>query len=109
MIKHTPGTWKAVQPTAIDYRAMQIQTDDSLIAVCCGGGPKRAIGAPEGRANARPIAAAPDLLAVCKDIYDFLRRSGYDTRLVKAAIQEAEGSDEVGEQGLRPSSDGANP
>ncbi len=66
MSKHTPGPWLAVQPTAIDYRAMQIQTDESLIAVCCGGGPKRAISAPEERANARLIAAAPDLLEALK-------------------------------------------
>lgn len=71
--KHTPGPWKAVEPTAIDYRSMQIQTDESLIAVCCGGGPKRAISAPEERANARLIAAAPDLLEALRKTTGELR------------------------------------
>ena len=66
--KFTRGSWKAVEPIAIDYRAMQIQTDESLIAVCCGGGPKRAISAPEERANARLIASAPDLATELKNI-----------------------------------------
>lgn len=35
--------------------------------------------------------AAPDLLAACKDIYNFLKRSGYDTTIVRAAIAKAEG------------------
>lgn len=37
-------------------------------------------------ANARLIAAAPDLYAALKDVRDFLRSSGYDTRLVDAAL-----------------------
>jgi hypothetical protein len=36
------------------------------------------------------IAAAPDMLWILKDIYSFLRRSGYDTRMVKATIDKAE-------------------
>jgi hypothetical protein len=35
--------------------------------------------------------AAPDLLAVCKDIRDFLRSHGYDTRMVDYAIGKTEG------------------
>lgn len=42
-------------------------------------------------AEADLIAAAPDLLAVCKDIRDFLRSRGYDLTLVDTAIQKAEG------------------
>lgn len=45
----------------------------------------------ESVARANLIAAAPDLLHACKDIFDFLYRSGYDTTLVKAAIAKAEG------------------
>ena len=48
-------------------------------------------GTDPAEANARLIAAAPDLLAVCKDIEGFLKRSGYDTALVRAAIAKAEG------------------
>lgn len=97
--KHTPGPWEAVEPTAIDYRAMQIQTAESLIAVCCGGGPKRAISAPEERANARLIAAAPDmsdalraartyLMDVSKDRGDAARGT---LEIINAALSKAEG------------------
>ena len=45
----------------------------------------------ETQANADLIVAAPGLLAACKDIVDFLKYSGYDTQLMKAAIAKAEG------------------
>lgn len=32
-----------------------------------------------------------DMLAVCKDVRGFLKRSGYDTKLVDDAIAKAEG------------------
>ena len=111
MSKHTPGPWAAVKPIAIDYRAMQIQTDESLIAVCCGGGPKRAISAPEERANARLIAAAPDLRAVAEQVINVLYEASggkpedlpeaeYELwNAARAAIAKAEGLNEVGEQG----------
>lgn len=40
--------------------------------------------------DARLIAAAPAMLAALKDIKDFLRQSGYDTRLVREVIAAAE-------------------
>lgn len=62
--KHTPGPWKAVEPAAIDWRDPFVQTADgeSTVALTCGGGPGVAITAPAQRANARLIAAAPELL-----------------------------------------------
>ncbi len=42
-------------------------------------------------ANARLIAAAPDMYLVLTDIRDFLRSHGYDTRLVRAVLDKAEG------------------
>ena len=44
---------------------------------------------PDG--DAALIAAAPDMLAALKDVQDFLKRSGYDTRLVREVIAKAEG------------------
>lgn len=43
-------------------------------------------------ANGRLIAAAPVLLATLRDVSDFLRHSGYDTRLVNDAIAMATGA-----------------
>jgi len=94
-VSHTPGPWMAVEPTAIDYRATQIQTDASLIAVCCGGGPKRAIPIPEERANARLIAAAPDLVEALRRVNHTLTIHGKvdaDTDLhafLRAALSKA--------------------
>ena len=41
------------------------------------------------RANAVLDAAAPQLLEACRDIRDFLRTHGYDTRILDAAIAAA--------------------
>jgi hypothetical protein len=62
--QHTPGPWKAVRESALDYRPMQIITanGESRIATCDGGGPVRAVTSPEERANAELIASAPDML-----------------------------------------------
>lgn len=49
-------------------------------------------------AMGRLIAAAPDLLAVAKDILSFLESRGYDATLVKAAIAKAEGATEGAEK-----------
>ena len=55
---HTPLPWHTYEPVAIDYRPTCITIGESLIAVCLGGGPKRAIGTPEERANAAFIVRA---------------------------------------------------
>jgi hypothetical protein len=61
--KWTPGPWEVVEPTAIDYRAPLVYGADrqSLVAGAESGGPIRAVSASEARANARLIAAAPEL------------------------------------------------
>jgi len=68
--KHTPGPWKAVEPATIDWRDPFVQTADgeSTVALTCGGGPDVAIAAPAQRANARLIAAAPELLEALERI-----------------------------------------
>ena len=103
-VKHTPGPWEYVPSNenhgpyvangwgAGDICDCYIMSKPSEIAVC-NGGTSKPIHHQHGEAdaNARLIAAAPDLLAVCKDIEGFLKRSGYDTALVRAAIAKAEG------------------
>ncbi len=68
MHMHTPGPWRSYEPVALDYRPQHITNGESLVAVCAGGGPKRAIIGSEERANARLIAAAPDLLAILAEM-----------------------------------------
>ena len=65
----TPGPWSVYEEKALDYRPCQIIGEcGSRIATCEGGGPKRAVTKAEERANARLIAAAPDLLAALKEL-----------------------------------------
>lgn len=45
-------------------------------------------------ANARLIAAAPEMVWALKDVRDFLKRSGYDITLVNSVIAKAEASSE---------------
>lgn len=68
---HTPGPWKDCEEAAIDYRPCYIVGADgqSTVAILHGGGPKRAISKAEERANARLIAAAPDLFE-CAEILE---------------------------------------
>ena len=68
--KWTPGPWRMIEPTAIGYCVpadLRGVGDDSLVAMAAGGGPKRAVGAAEARANAHLIAAAPELYAQLED------------------------------------------
>ena len=45
----------------------------------------------EAEEIARKLNAFDEMLFVLKDVHDFLRRSGYDTTLVKSVITKAEG------------------
>lgn len=88
--KHTPGPWAVGREVAIDYRPYHIVGADggSLVAWCAGGGPKRAVVGPEELANARLIAAAPDLYAALKAM---LASEVGDLSAAEAAIAKAEG------------------
>jgi hypothetical protein len=91
-MSYTKGPWKVVSSFNNDHHddkfcSIQDEKDEFFLAEVCGD-----IGSiANARGNAYLMAAAPDLLHVCKDIYDFLYRSGYDTTLVKEAIRKAEG------------------
>jgi hypothetical protein len=87
-IKHTPGPWKVVESVALDYRAPAVYGADgrSLVAIAEGGGRERAVDAPEARANAHLIAAAPDLFAAI--IYS---DDAHWTPAMRAALKKAIG------------------
>ena len=74
MSKHTPGPWKinADCPMA-EHGRISIETDDYYIALLDAGARQAA--------NARLIAAAPELLEFAEEV----RRTG-DTRLASMAI-----------------------
>ena len=91
-VVHTPGPWKcerlidnAGKPYATHYEA---HID---LEVCMVWAPP---GNAEQEANARLIAAAPDLLEACKMYLDAMERYGHPDktdRLMRAAIEKATG------------------
>lgn len=102
MSKHTPGPWRVETETTLVWGACN--SDDQTtrgmgypIADCrtapsgsWASGPSE----DEGEANARLIAAAPDLLAALHDAQARLRGAGMlggDDDPVNAAIAKAEG------------------
>lgn len=98
----SPGPWEYIPsnenhgPYVVNVYGSDVcdcyaMSDPRALAVC-NGGDSKPIHFRDADANARVIAAAPDMLATLKDIRDFLKRSGYDTRLVHSVITKAEGS-----------------
>lgn len=94
---YTPGPWK-VQGDAIygapDVRSKHRNGRPHIAKITSESGSRlpgfdNGLLDEEGTANARLIAAAPLMHAALKDIRDFLKRSGYDTRIVDAALQAA--------------------
>ena len=90
-MSHTKGNWILCG----NGKAIQNVKDPIFfkLGIRCGGiriAEAHAIGSEEAEANARLIAAAPFLLAACKDILSFLKKSGYDTRIVQQANKQAE-------------------
>ena len=81
--KHTPGPWKA---TARHVTAPE--TEDRLeLRVTIGGGNR-----DDNRANARLIAAAPDLLEALEACYAALHPNSAEGKAASAAIAKATGS-----------------
>lgn len=68
--KHTPGPW-VVKPADADYRApdkddFAIITPDMMCVGTCWGDPLW----KDGKANARLISAAPELLEALRELHD---------------------------------------
>jgi hypothetical protein len=108
MSKHTPGPWYA-EPIndeedvfcAIFGPSVLNAAEEVEIAVLRASDPQPGHSAyrdNEGQANARLIAAAPDLLAACRHAmnvgeikYKTCALSSYSHDILKAAIAKAEG------------------
>lgn len=92
MTKHTPGPWKNEE----GYRWLNARSDDRVIA------DMRIVGGvieDEVKANARLIAAAPDLLEALESVADIWANAkpgdqspfGITARRIAAAIAKARG------------------
>lgn len=86
--KHTPGPWE-IRWTHTSCLITPKNGAHGYIAKVRFR-PTKTDNLAEQAVNARLIAAAPDLLEALKDVCGFLKRSGYDTRIVKQAIKKAE-------------------
>ena len=93
MSKHTPGPW------TVDETWMLIMGPGNVEIAAIHGGDMRA-DRQSGRINARLIAAAPDLLAACEEMFsnlagplDYSSRYGLMWTFAQAAIQKARGKD----------------
>jgi hypothetical protein len=85
MSKHTPGPWEARDFSGDQYVIWGPEFGGgrhALIATCTG---------PNLEANARLIAAAPEMLAALKRAYGFLEKGSRAYEQVRAAISKAEG------------------
>ena len=105
MSKSTPGPWRVRR--ASDGRPYQIETDEPVpVAITSWGGILRRASS-EGEANARLIAAAPDMLEALRALLA-LPGMGYTRRIrgqnekfcdvfdaAHAAIAKAEGRDDA--------------
>ena len=87
MSKHTAGPWLREGRFVYALR-------DTFFDCCVQGPPNTPI--EEKEANARLIAAAPDLLEALKDMVRYLDNNGKETdvsELARYAIRKAEGGD----------------
>lgn len=85
MTQHTPGPWECV-----GFENLVVNDEEGNTITCAPGG---RYGATLGelRANARLIAASPDLLLQLKLLVRWAEDQGEDCQLAKAAIAKAEG------------------
>jgi hypothetical protein len=106
--KHTPGPWRANERTICPRSRKWVQTDvrggGEVVAICSRT--RHTVSdddVAEVMANARLIAAAPDLLAACEAAMEFLPKGEYPggsgqteavrvRDLVRAAIAKAKGA-----------------
>ena len=88
MTKHTMGPWRANDTTVFQDNPL-----DSVVVIASCGGP--ALKHEEHQADARLIAAAPDLLEAAKLADDYFKQIGYEPtnklKIITDAIRKAEG------------------
>lgn len=93
--QHTPGPWFANKNTAGYYDISTGDTDYSPSFAAAHQNPYMQVDADVLDANARLIAAAPDLLAMLKVAQLWLDVDGrFDMQGINAAIAKAEGRDQ---------------
>jgi hypothetical protein len=100
MATHTPGPWAADDDLPEIYSTVDQHSRGYLAVVRGNDSRNKPLPADEVRANARLIAAAPELLAALKEVAEGCEsrlRKGKDAgdlntlRLCRAAITKAEG------------------
>lgn len=70
---HTPGPWEVVDEYDV-FTIRQAGTNKEIAAIWCGDeSPPEHAAAAEGRANARLVAAAPELLEALRGMLDDYR------------------------------------
>lgn len=84
MDKHTPGPWTVEGPL------VKVESEHGVVAVIATGTLQAASPIGVIRANARLIAAAPDLLAACEQAIYALKGREHDGFL-RDAIKKAKG------------------
>ena len=97
MSNHTPGPWRVEHSTAKGYLYMSYLYSDEHHIISVGGS---SISKGENKANARLIAAAPDLLAACEAVWQscdregriMLPSNGTTITALRAAIAKAKGT-----------------
>jgi hypothetical protein len=99
MTKHTPGPWavdgRADHHLLVGAPGRRLRQVVAEVPLVVGG---LADPTPEAEANARLIAAAPDLLAACRDVLEFLDNGtplhpgSLLHQEVEAAVARAEGT-----------------
>lgn len=83
--QHTPGPWQyhvTVDGDAIVAGGGKVRVAEALV---CD------VGYEDERANARLIAAAPDLLAACEAMIGTAKKAGMNVSAFRAAIAKAKG------------------
>lgn len=99
--QHTPGPWKVSQSASLSAGRPVKTRDGQAVALC----PAAGLGLPfdqacdQADANARLIAAAPDLLEACKRALDIINKEtcgfyGDDRKIIESAIAKATGEDQ---------------
>lgn len=97
MSKHTPGPWEAK-----GWRVCaNLAEGGPPLTVICDTANNKASRTPENEANARLIAAAPDLLVACKMLVDSPGITAAENEVLKSAIERA-GIDQPPQKGGTP-------
>jgi hypothetical protein len=88
MSGHTPGPWIL----DVDCSGWSIGPEGMTVALTCGVATDEDISEEEEKANARLIAAGPDLLKALKRVCSHGYRTSPDWDNARAAIAKAEGA-----------------